>query len=265
MKLALCQMRMSESAEENLEKSLAFIREAAQSGADMIVFPEIQLSPFFPQYPGLDVRDRSVEPNSETVTRFCEACRENHIIGVPNLYLKIEDKFYDTSLVISADGSLLGDQKMVHIAQANQFFEQDYYTPAEDGFKVFDTPFGRIGIVVCFDRHYPESIRTEALRGADLVLVPTANTKAEPSDLFEWEIRVQAFQNCVAIAMCNRVGLEGDMDFSGESLVTDATGRLLMKASDQEGLFYADIDMSMSAKVRNGKPYTNLRRTELYE
>lgn len=265
MKLALCQMRMSESAEENLEKSLAFIREAAQNGADMIVFPEIQLSPFFPQYPGLDVRDRSVAPDSETVNRFCEACREHRIIGVPNLYLKIEDKFYDTSLVISADGNVLGDQKMVHIAQANQFFEQDYYTPAEDGFKVFDTPFGKIGIVVCFDRHYPESIRTEVLRGADLILIPTANTKAEPSDLFEWEIRVQAFQNCVAIAMCNRVGLEGDMNFSGESLVTDAAGALLMKASDQEGLFYADIDMSMSAKVRKAKPYTSLRRTELYE
>ncbi|MDD4431239.1 MAG: carbon-nitrogen hydrolase family protein [Bacteroidales bacterium] len=265
MKLALCQMQMSESAEMNLEKSLAFIEEAAQNGADMIVFPEIQLSPFFPQYPGLDVRDRSVAPNSETVARFCEACRRHHMIAVPNLYLKIEGKYFDTSLVISEEGQVIGDQKMVHIAQADRFFEQDYYAPAEDGFKVFDTPFGKVGIVVCFDRHYPESIRTEALRGADLILVPTANTKAEPSDMFEWEIRVQAFQNCVAIAMCNRVGLEGDMDFSGESLVTDATGNLLLKASDQEGLFYADVDMAMSAKIRNVKPYTSLRRTELYE
>ena len=265
MKLALCQMQMSESAEVNLKKSLAFMEEAAQNGADMIVFPEIQLSPFFPQYPGSDVRDRSVAPDSETVIRFCEACRRHRIIAVPNLYLNIEGKYYDTSLVISAEGQVLGDQKMVHIAQADQFFEQDYYAPAEDGFKVFDTPVGKIGIVVCFDRHYPESIRTEALRGADLILVPTANTKAEPSDMFEWEIRVQSFQNCVAIAMCNRVGLEGDMDFSGESLVADATGNLLMKASDREGLFFADVDMALSAKVRNSKPYTNLRRTELYE
>lgn len=265
MKLALCQMGMTESSERNLEKSLAFIEQAAQNGADMIVFPEIQLSPFFPQYPGLDVRDRSVAPDSDTVERFCEACRLHRIIAVPNLYLKIEGKYYDTSLVISSDGQVIGDQKMVHIAQAAQFYEQDYYTPAYDGFKVFDTEVGRIGIVVCFDRHYPESIRTEALRGADLILIPTANTKAEPSDMFEWEIRVQAFQSCVAIAMCNRVGLEDGMDFSGESLLVDATGKLLMKASDQEGLFYADVDMQMSAKVREKKPYTSLRRTELYE
>ena len=81
------------------------------------------------------------------------------------------------------------------------------------GFKVFETEFGKLGIVVCFDRHYPESIRTEALKGADLILIPTVNTKAEPSEMFEWELRAQAFQNSTIIAMCNRVGAEGDMDF----------------------------------------------------
>ena len=85
-----------------------------------------------------------------------------------------------------------------------RFFEQDYYTPADDGFKVFETEFGKIGLVICFDRHYPESIRTEALMGADLILIPTVNTKAEPSEMFEWELRVQAFHNSVFIAMCNR-------------------------------------------------------------
>lgn len=98
---------------------------------------------------------------------------------------------------------------MVHVAQAEKFYEQDYYTPSDDGFKVFDTIYGKIGIVVCFDRHYTESIRTEMLMGADLIVVPTVNTKAEPSEMFEWELRVQAFQNSVAVAMCNRVGTEG--------------------------------------------------------
>ena len=118
---------------------------------------------------------------------------------------------------------------MVHIAQAEQFYEQDYYTPSDEGFKVFDTEFGKIGIVVCFDRHYPESIRTEVLRGADLILIPTVNTKAEPSLMFEWELRVQAFQNSVILAMCNRVGPEGNMCFSGESIVVDAREIFLQK------------------------------------
>jgi len=88
--------------------------------------------------------------------------------------------------------------------------------------------------VVCFDRHYPESIRTEALRGAELIIIPTANTKSEPSELFQWEIRVQAFQNYVNIAMCNRVGTEDQMEFSGESVVVDYNGNVITCADDRE-------------------------------
>ena len=86
--------------------------------------------------------------------------------------------------------------------------ECDYYTPSEEGFQVFTTEFGKIGIVICFDRHLPESIRSCAAQGADLVIVPTANTKAEPLEMFEWEMRVQAYQNQTFVAMCNRVGKE---------------------------------------------------------
>lgn len=85
-----------------------------------------------------------------------------------------------------------------------------------------------------FDRHYPESIRTEALMGADLILIPTVNTKTEPSEMFEWELRVQAFHNSVSIAMCNRVGQEGEMNFSGESIVVNPNGKVIKKAGDQE-------------------------------
>ena len=109
-------------------------------------------------------------------------------MAVPNIYLLENGKTYDASILIDKNGSILGVQKMVHIAQAEQFFEQDYYMPSDDGFHVFDTAFGKIGIVVCFDRHYPESIRTEALMGADLILIPTVNTKEEPSKMFAWEI-----------------------------------------------------------------------------
>ena len=153
---------------------------------------------------------------------------------------------------------------MVHIAQAPQFYEQDYYTPSDDGFLVFDTPHGCIGVVVCFDRHYPESIRTEALMGADLILIPTANTMAEPLELFDWEIRVQAFQSSVAVAMCNRAGLEGGMDFAGGSIVTDANGDMIAKAGPGEELLFAEVDMAAPARIRAARPYTSLRRTALY-
>ena len=192
------------------------------------------------------------------------ASKRYNIISVPNIYLE-EEKNYDASLLIGKDGEIKGVQKMVHIAQARQFYEQDCYTPSNDGFKVFDTEYGKIGIVVCFDRHYPESIRTEALMGADLILIPTVNTKTEPSEMFEWELRVQAFHNSVSIAMCNRVGQEGEMNFSGESIVVDPNGKDIKKAGDQEEIIYVDIDLSDSKKIRESRPYTQLRRKELYQ
>lgn len=154
--------------------------------------------------------------------------------------------------------------KMVHIAQAKQFYEQDYYTPSDDGFKVFDTPFGKIGIVICYDRHLPESIRTCVLKGADLILIPTANTKAEPMEMFAWEIRVQAMQNQVFIAMCNRVGTEDAMDFAGESLVVHPSGDILAKAGDREQLLTCEINLQEAREWREKVPYLGTRRPEWY-
>jgi predicted amidohydrolase len=264
MKLALAQMKNEGSMEKNLVMSIETIHRAAEQGADMVLFPEVHLTEFFPQYPGQEVASYGVEIDSDIVAEFRNACAQNHIAAVPNIYLKENGKFFDASLFIDKSGDIIGVQKMVHIAQAECFYEQDYYEPSDTGFQVFDTEFGKIGIVVCFDRHYPESIRTESLMGADLILIPTVNTKSEPLEMFEWEIRVQSFQNSVAIAMCNRVGAEGNMVFAGESIVTDANGNVIIKADDTEQLIFAEIDLISSREVRSRKPYTTLRRTELY-
>ncbi|MDO4460307.1 MAG: carbon-nitrogen hydrolase family protein [Clostridia bacterium] len=265
MKIALAQMKNEGDIRKNLEKSLMYIKKAAENHVDLILFPEVQLTEFFPQYEGQDVSKYRLSVDSEEVKAFQKASREAGIISVPNIYFEENGKAYDASLMINHDGTILGIQKMVHVAQAEKFYERDYYTPSDDGFKVFDTDFGKIGIVVCFDRHYPESIRTEALMGADLILIPTVNTKAEPSEIFEWELRIQAFHNSVAIAMCNRVGTEGEMDFSGETIAVDANGNRLIKADDREQLVFADISLSESGKIRESRPYTQLRRKEFYE
>ncbi|MDO4622338.1 MAG: carbon-nitrogen hydrolase family protein [Eubacteriales bacterium] len=264
MKIALYQMKMSSSMEENQRKSLEAIREAAENGADLIVFPEIQYCTFFPQYEKQDASVCAMTEEHPFVRQIKDACAKYHIMAAPNIYLLKNEKYYDATLLIDSDGTLIGLQKMVHIAQAEEFYEQDYYTPSEEGFQVFRTPFGKIGIVVCFDRHYPESIRTEALLGADLILIPTANTMREPSEMFEWEIRVQAFQNSAAVVMCNRVGKEGNMEFSGESLAVGPNGEVLAKADEKEQILYAETDLSKVSEIRNSRPYTQLRRKDVY-
>jgi predicted amidohydrolase len=265
MKLAMAQIKNEGSLERNFAKSIQEIHRAAEQGADLILFPEVHLTEFFPQYSGQNVGSYGIEIDSDIVAAFKEACALNHIAAVPNIYLKENGKFFDASIFIDKTGEVIGVQKMIHIAQAEKFYEQDYYEPSDTGFQVFDTEMGKIGIVVCFDRHYPESIRTESLMGADLILIPTVNVKSEPLEMFEWEIRVQAFQNSVAIAMCNRVGTEGDMVFAGESILTDANGNVIVKSDDTERLIFAEIDLQTVRKARSEKPYTTLRRTEMYK
>ena len=265
MRIALAQMKMDPSIEANFRKTLKLIRSAAIKEADLIVFPEIQLTPFFPQSKDLDVSSYVMDYSNPYFKGIKEACREYGVLAVPNLYIEENGKRYDMSILIGDDGNIIGRQKMVHIAQCEHFYEQSYYEPSEEGFFVFETRLGKIGIVVCFDRHYPESIRTESLRGADLIVIPTANTTNEPSELFLWEVRVQAFQNSVNIAMCNRTGVEDQMEFSGESVVCDYNGNLVAQAGSEEELLIADIDIEGASETRMRKPYTSLRRTELYE
>ena len=265
MRIGLAQMSMESDIEANFQKSLAFIRDAAKQGVDIICFPEVQLSPFFAQYEKMDVSRYVIEENSRYISEMKSLCKEKGIYACPNFYIEENGKRYDMSLLIDDKGCIIGRQKMVHIAQCECFYEQDYYTPSEEGFKVFDTKFGKIGIVVCFDRHYPESIRTEALRGAELVIIPTANTIAETSELFQWEIRVQAFQNSVNIAMCNRVGREDKMIFSGESVVCNYDGDVISSAGSDETLLISEVDLSAASEKRKKKPYTILRRLDLYE
>ena len=170
MRLAMAQMHMEENIHKNLETSLEMMRAAKRKHADLILFPEIQLSPFFPKYAGRDADRWVLTLNSPEVKAICAACRELSLWASPNLYLEINGKRYDASLMIDDSGSVTGMSKMVHIYQAENFYECDYYTPSGDGFQVFDTPFGRIGIVICFDRHILTSIRscarTDAYRAA---------------------------------------------------------------------------------------------------
>lgn len=258
MKLGMAQISASNDLYANMEKSIKVCRNT--DDVDLLFFPEIQMVPFFPQYHDIDVEPYTTKIGDPIIQYIKQAAWMNDMYVSPNFYM---DGF-DRSLWINPRGEVEGTADMVHIFEFEHFYEQDYYKPSEDGFKVFETPFGRVGIVICFDRHIPESIRTCALKGADLVIIPTANTLEENMELFEWEIRVQAMQNSVFVAMCNRVGTEGDMHFAGESLVVDPYGNLIVKAGADEGVVTAELDLSIAGKKKKEIPWLDLRRPELY-
>ncbi|MCP4302085.1 MAG: carbon-nitrogen hydrolase family protein [Gammaproteobacteria bacterium] len=262
-RLAIAQLAASPSVEENLAKALTAIDDASSSSADLILFPEVFLNPFFPKRRDFDASEYLVDIDDEIVQSMQAACKKAGLIAVPNIYLREGNKRFDASLIIDRDGSLIGTAKMVHIAQAPGFYEQDYYDPWETRFCVFDTDVGRAGIVICFDRHYPESIRSCVLQGADIILVPTVNMVGEPDELFEWEMRVSAFQNSVYIAMCNRVGEEEDVSYYGRSILVDPEGNLAHRSNSSESIDIVEYDLEFVATAREQNQYLKLLRVPL--
>lgn len=261
----MAQMSMAASIDENLNKSLSFMEQAAKDGADLIFFPEVQLSPFFPQYEKKNADAYLIDEEHPAVKAIQDKCRELSIYASPNVYLQQNGSRYDASLFIDNRGNISGISKMVHITQCECFYERDYYSPSDDGFHVFDTPFGKIGIVICFDRHMPESIRTCAKKGAELIIIPTANLVTEPLEMFSWEMRVQAMQNTVFAAMCNRVGTEGKLSFAGQSLAVGPSGVILYKADEREQLITVDLPLQITASARKEHPYLSLIRPDSYQ
>ncbi|MCD8088374.1 MAG: carbon-nitrogen hydrolase family protein [Oscillospiraceae bacterium] len=258
MKLAMAQIQIGSSTEENLHKSLHYIELAGEAGADLIFFPELQLSPFFPQYEKRSADRWVMTQDGPELAAIRNACRAFHICASPNLYLRQGERLYDASVMIDSNGEILGVSKMVHITQSKHFYERDYYTPSDDGFPVYRLPFGAVGVVICFDRHLPDGIRSCAKQGADLVIIPTANIEGEPLELFEWEIRVQAFQCTVFAAMCNRVGQEDAMNFAGQSLAAGPDGTLILKAAGEETLLLLDLPLEQAHRERTLRPWMTL-------
>ncbi len=270
MKLAMYQMSMSSDRKENLSKAVSAIN--AQKNNDLILFPEVMLTPFFPQYRkedllealGLTTDDILTTPEDDFLHVLRDSAAAAGIYVSPNVYAEQGDGCFDTSFLIDRWGKVIGDTEMAHIISAEYFYEKDYYSPSTHGYEVFETDFGKVAIVICFDRHFPEAIRTCAAKGAELILVPAANTKIEPLDVFEAEMRAAAYQNNVFIAMCNRVGHEGNMDFAGESLVVDPYGRVILKADDKEGLLTCELNFDLVQEARRERPFIDMRRKEFY-
>lgn len=265
VRIAAAQLSATEDMEYNFKKALGFIKEAAEAGAKMVCFPEGHLTHYIPQYKGLSAENFAIPMDHPYIHRFCRACREQHIIASISVNLETEGRVYPSMILISETGEILGVTRKNHIVYAPHFYEADYFTAGDGGFPVFETSIGRVAQIVCFDRHFPESFRTCALKGADFIVTAVANEKAEPCEVFRWEILIPAFQNSTYCLMVNRVGTEGSMDFCGESVFAAPDGTVAALADDTECLLVADLDFDKAAEIREAKQYLSLRRPEVFE
>jgi N-carbamoylputrescine amidase len=269
MRIALVQHQPGPDRRDNLARGLDAVRKAAGQGAALVAFPELAFTPFFPCAPcgGPPPLDLAEPVPGPTTDAFAKVAASLGVVVVLNLYEREDTRAFDSSPVIDADGTLLGTTRMLHVAQMPHFYEQDYYTPGDHGMPVYETAAGRIGVAICYDRHYPEVMRSLGLQGADLVVVPQAGMVGEwPDGLYEAELRVAAFQNGYFTALANRVGAEATMTFAGESFVCDPAGRVVARGpAGQDAIVYADLDLSELASCHARQLFLRDRRPELVE
>jgi N-carbamoylputrescine amidase len=267
VKIALVQQRATDDRAANRQRGLEALGAAAEQGAKIVCFAELAFEPFYPQEPASGSQlDRAEPVPGPTTEAFAEVAALLGVVVVLNVFERDGKHTYDTSPVIDADGSLLGKTRMVHITDYPCFHEKGYYTPGDRGAPVYETAAGRIGVAICYDRHFPEYMRALAVGGAQIVFVPQAGAVGEwPDGLYEGEMRVAAFQNGYFAALCNRVGREPRLAFSGESFVCDPMGNVIARAGlETEEILCCEIDLGEVERSHARRLFLCDRRPELY-
>lgn len=271
MEIALIQQFFPGDERAAFEQGLNAIKEAANAGAELVIFPELSFTSFYPQIPAsereetpLDLADPIPSPTTGTVADIAE---QYGVVVVFNMLERDGDQTFNTSLVVDADGTVLGGTRMMHIPEFENFHEQGYYVPGDTGAPVYDTAVGRLGVATCYDRHYPEYMRALALQGAELVVIPQAGVVGEwPEGMFEAEVRAASFQHGYFTALANRVGQEGEMAFSGGSFVAAPSGRLVAEAPTGESiLLLASVDLDRCQDAPARTLFLEDRRPDQYE
>lgn len=267
MKIALIQQHATKDPRDNLNRGAESFYQAAQKGAELVVYAELGFSHFLPQKPA-DSRSLTLAESipGPTTEKFRELARRYRVAVVLNLFEKDGDQTYDSSPVIDADGSLLGVVRMVHIMEGMGFHEKSYYAPGDQAQLVYETQAGRVGVAVCYDRHFPEYMRSLAVQGAEIVVVPQAGALGEwPPGIFEGELQIAAFQNGYYAALANRVGKEENLHFAGESFVVDPQGQIIAKApQERDFILFADCDFSLVPQSPARQFFIPDRRPDFY-
>ncbi|MFA7419810.1 MAG: nitrilase-related carbon-nitrogen hydrolase [Melioribacteraceae bacterium] len=267
VKIALVQQKASVNKEENISKGIEAVKKAASDGAKIICFAELAFTKFFPQNRSAKPLDIAESVPGKTTELFSKLAKELGVVIILNLYEQDRENTYDSSPVINADGKILGVTRMIHITDYECFYEKDFYTPGNTGAPVYETAFGKIAVAICYDRHYPEYMRALAINGAQIVFIPQAGAVGEwPEGLYEAEMRVAAFQNGYYTALCNRVGEEECLNFSGESFVCDPDGEVIARAGiGTDEILFCNIDLEKNDNSHAKRLFMRDRRPELYK
>jgi N-carbamoylputrescine amidase len=278
VKVGLVQMSCVKEAQPNLDKAIAGIRDAAKNGAQIVCLQELFTSLYFcdvEDYENFKLAEAIPGPSTDALSKVA---KELNVVIIASLFEKRTSGIYhNTTAVLDADGTYLGKYRKMHIPDDPAYFEKFYFTPGDLGYKIFETKFAKIGVLICWDQWYPEAARITSLMGAEILFYPTAigwataqdeKTNQEQYNAWQTIQRSHAVANGVHVVSVNRVGLEqnGLMKFWGGSFVSNPFGNLLYLAShDKEENAVVEIDLEKTDFYRTHWPFMRDRRIDSYK
>ena len=276
--LGLVQMRCTSDPEQNMKKAVAGIRQAAGRGAQIVCLQELFRSQYFCQTEDHRCFGLAEPVPGPSTDAFGKLAAELDVVIIASLFEKrAEGLYHNTAAIIDADGRYLGKYRKMHIPDDPQYYEKFYFTPGDLGFRSWDTRFGRIGVLVCWDQWYPEAARLTAMSGAQILFYPTAigwlpaekeEHGAQQQAAWETIQRSHAIANGVYVCAVNRVGHEegptGGLEFWGGSFVSDPGGRLIAKGGTGEEVLTATLDLGKVEASRTHWPFLRDRRIDAY-
>jgi len=283
-RVGLVQMTCSPDPQANLDKAVERTREAAKSGAQIVCLQEMFRSQYFCREERADLFDLAETVPGPSTEALAKVAKEHNIVVIAPIFeRRATGLHHNSAVVLDADGSQLGIYRKMHIPDDPLYFEKFYFTPGDLGFRNFDTRYGRIAVLICWDQWYPEGARIAALGGANILFYPTAIGwhPAEKAEFGEaqrnaWQTiqRSHAIANGIYVAAPNRVGFEGPanpdpkdrgIEFWGSSFVSDPFGRVLTEAStDKEEILIAECDTAVMEDTRRNWPFLRDRRIDAY-
>ena len=277
--VGLLQRQCSKDPAANLAATVEAIRVASKRGAQIVCLEELFRSQYFCREENADNFDLAESIPGSTTEALSKLARDLRIVIIGSIFeRRAAGLYHNTAVVLDADGALLGLYRKMHIPDDPLYYEKFYFTPGDLGFPNFDTRYGRIGVLVCWDQWYPEGARLSSLRGANILFYPTAigwhpSEKAEfgAAQLDAWRTiqRSHAIANGIFVAAVNRVGFEGPADsgleFWGSSFVADPFGQLIAESpTNKEEILIAECDLGRMEEVRRNWPFLRDRRTDAY-
>lgn len=241
MRIAGIQISAGPDTERTIQRSVEMAEVAADKGAGIICYPELFLTPWFPKKEDKGLFSLAMDASSETIKRFCDASQRTKAVFIVPFFESLKGKYFNSAAVIDC-GRLVGIYRKLHIPSLLLYREQFYFSPGDQGLPVFETSQGTIGIQICWDNLFPEGARVLALKGAEIVIAPTA-AALNTHSLWERAISANAFANHLFIFRVNRVGKEDGITFYGRSFCVDPWGEMTSElAGGKDAIVLAEID-----------------------